>query len=68
MPPTGRWILIVAGLASAAIALLGAVTYPGTTKDLGTTILYEVALFAGIFIVLGLAYKQGYTEREISVQ
>jgi hypothetical protein len=67
MPPRGRWILILAGLVSAAIALQATVTYPLSTKELGITVLYEMALFTGMLIVLGLAYKRGYTSREVPV-
>lgn len=66
MPPTGRWILIVAALASAAIALLAITMYPLYTKDSTIIFLYEIPVFVGMFIVLGLAYRRGYTEREDS--
>jgi hypothetical protein len=65
MPPTGRWILIIAGFASAALALLGVVIYPLSTKDWATIVLYEIALFTGILLVLGLAYVRGYTASKI---
>jgi hypothetical protein len=66
MPPTGRWILIVAALASVAIALVAITMYPLNTKDPTIIFLYEISVFIGMFIVLGLAYKRGYTEREDS--
>lgn len=67
MPPRGRWILGVAVIISAVLALLGAVMYPGSAEGLQNIVVYEIALFVGMFIILGLAYKRGYTEPDVSV-
>ena len=68
VPPRGRWILVVGAIISAVLALLGAVMYPGSAEGLQNIVLYEVALFAGMFIILGLTYKRGYTQRDVSVR
>lgn len=65
MPPKGRWILIVAALASVAIALDGVITYPLDARDWTMILLYEIAMFVGIGIILGLTYKRGYTAPDV---
>jgi hypothetical protein len=65
MPPGERWILILAGLVSVAIALQAIVAYPLSTPEPWEILLYEMALFTGMLIILGLTYKKGYTSRDV---
>ncbi len=65
MPPTGRWILILAGLVSVAIALQATVLYPLSTKNPVIILLYEIGLFMGMFLVMGLVYREGYTRPDL---
>lgn len=41
------------------------VLYPLSTKNPGIILLYEIGLFMGMFLVLGLVYREGYTRPDL---
>jgi hypothetical protein len=59
MSPKRDWILYLTVIVALSLALAGTFMYPLNTAELGVILGYELAVIAGVLVIMFLIHKKG---------